>query len=82
MTVPALRNRFREKRLKYTPNDPCPVVEAVRNINSAVDVRIRPDSFISVEMTSTSVSGEFIYYRAGNNDFVTEHCEQIMSAAK
>ena len=35
-------------------------VEAVRNTNSAVDVRIRPDSFISVEKIPISVSGEFI----------------------
>ena len=36
------------------------IVEAVRNINSAVDVRIRPDSFISVEKIPISVCGEFI----------------------
>ena len=35
-------------------------VEAVRNINSAVGRKNKADSFISVEMTSTSVSGEFI----------------------
>ena len=35
-------------------------VEAVKNTNSAVDVRIRSDSFISVEKTPISVSGEFI----------------------
>ena len=35
-------------------------VEAVRNTNSAVDVRIRSDSFISVEKTPISVCGEFI----------------------
>ena len=34
--------------------------EAVRNTNSAVDVRIRSDSFISVEKTPISVCGEFI----------------------
>ena len=34
--------------------------EAARSTNSAVDVRIRSDSFISVEKTPISVCGEFI----------------------
>lgn len=47
------------KEIKVYPNDPAHV-EAVRNTNSAVDVRIRSDSFISVEKTPISVCGEFI----------------------
>ena len=35
-------------------------VDPVKNTNSAVDVRIRPDSFISVEKTPIFVYGEFI----------------------
>ena len=59
MTVPVLRNRFREKKSKYIRTIPAHV-EAVRNTNNAVDVRIRPDLFISVEKIPISVSGEFI----------------------
>ena len=47
------------KEIKVYPNDPCPCGSG-KKYKQCCGRKNKADSFISVEMTSTSVSGEFI----------------------